>query len=638
MFKKKENDFKSLNRALLALALSMLIVSVYFLFSNHLEDYLYAGTTLKNSDAIGEILSYENDIRVKQQKSLLWKKVNRATPLQSGDGVFTGHDSQTKVRLKDGDIIDVQQNTMVVFAKTRGKQVANLLQGTFKVSVQKSLKIKIQGKETEITGNNSKLEITVDKDNAPVVKVIEGTAAISDNEKTVELAENQTVELEKPTEEEKMEVPPQEQIAVLPPEPHIWSANQASQLILTGDEKLILFYDPKNHLEQTLLEFSKDSEFNNSTVKAKWHPNNGKIITSIVEPGIYFLRLQSIDSSTNLASVSENMVVTITRPVVPAAPIPIAKEITLEQEEKVTLEWAPSENAVAYQITTRNTNGEEKVYTTDQRRFEWTAEEAGPQFFTLKAIDAHKRISPNTERIKILVTPKSLTMDRQIALSEGEIRYEVDTVSSYKNKSYTKSFAEIEGATATIFSKEELQKGNKNGALATLVGVRVRHWVDFNYGYEAYFRTKLVSVNSDSGQPAPLELEGRFNLRTQTDFNPFSSLRKSQMKFFSGLHIYQNNGSGDYATKYQLLKFGGGFLFPIGSQFETSGEAYIGFGIDQSMRYEASGQFLWYLLNDYSAGVGYRAYMFEGGSTSSPKGVPYREGGVEILFLMRYRY
>lgn len=633
MIEKKESDYKSLNRTLFSLALLMLMISLYFLFSNHIEDYLYTQNSYHKSETIGEVLSYDNDIRVKPSNSLSWKKINRVTSLQTGDGVFTGAESQTRVRMKDGDIIDVQQNTMVVFAKSKGRQVANLLQGTFKVSVQKSMKIKIQGKETEIKAENSQIEITVAKDSAPVVKVLEGKAEITDDSnKVIEIAENQTVELEKPTEESIAPTP-------MPPEPHQWSVSQTSHLVLNGSEKIILTYNKKNEFEKVVLEVSKDAEFKNSTVHTELHNNTGSIVTELMNEGVYFLRLKSNDPETKLSSISDNMAASVLRPPLPEAPIPLQKELTLEQHEKALIEWKPSDQAVRYQVTTRNKDGEEVIHNTDQRTFEWLAEEIGSHFITLKAIDAYKRLSSSTERIKILVLPpKHVDIDRGLAATESEIRYEVDKVFSYKNRNYTKSFVEVEGATATAFSKEVLSRGG-NGALLALMGVRVRHWADFNYGYEGFFRTKVANLNSEFGTPAPVELEGRFNMRTHTDFNPFSSLRKSQFKFFTGLQYYKNSGSSDYSPQYQMVKVGGGFLFPVGSQFETSGEASLGIGLDSSKRYEASGQFLWYLLNDFSSGLGYRVYLFESGSTkSAPRGVPYREGAVEVLFMMRYRY
>ena len=616
------------------------MISLYFLFSNHVEDYFYAQNTQTKKEAIGEILSYENDIRVKANRSLSWKKINRVTSLQTGDGVFTGAESQTKVRMKDGDIIDVQQNTMVIFAESKGKQVANLLQGTFKLSVQKSMKIKIQGKETEIKAENSQLEISIAKDSAPVVKVIEGSAEIKDSDnKVIEVAQDQVVELEKPTVEEMAEIPKEEQqVIAMPPEPHIWTSPKANHLVLNGTEKIVLTYTKKNEFEKVLLQVSKDPQFTNSYVHAELHNNTGSIITEMMDAGVYFLRLQSTDPQTSLSSVSDNMVVSVQRPPVPEAPIPITRELTLEQEQKAILEWNPSDHAVRYQVTTRSKDGEELVHLTDQRHFEWIAEELGAHFVTLKAMDIYKRLSATTERIKILVLPKTIPVDRQVALSETEIRYEVENIQAYKNRTYTKSFVELEGSTATIFSKEVLTRGG-NGAMAALLGVRVRHWVDFNYGFEGFFRTKVANLNVEFGQPAPLEAEGRINFRTHTDFNPFSSLRKSQFKFFTGLQYYKNSGASDYAPQYQMVRVGGGFLFPIGTQFETSGEASVGVGLDTSKRYEASGQFLWYLLNDFSSGLGYRVYLFEAGSTkSAPRGVPYREGAVEVLFMMRYRY
>lgn len=640
MIEEKKSENNSLNKTLFSLAIFLLVISLYFLFSQHVEDYFYAQTNQNKNEAIGEIMSYQNDIRIKANKSLSWKKINRTTSLQTGDGVFTGSDSNTKVRMKDGDIIDVQQNTMVVFAKSKDKQVANLLQGTFKLSVQKSMKIKIQGKETEIKAENSQLEITVAKDSAPVIKVIEGSAEIKDNNnKVIEVAENQVVELEKPTAEEIAEAPVEEQqIIAMPPEPHLWKHSKANYLLLNGPEKIAVAYEKKNNLEKVLFEISKDPLFTNSQVLTQLYDNTGTVTADLTESGVYFLRLQSLDPETKLSSVSENMVISVLRPLVPEAPIPITKELTIEQEQKAILEWNPSSNATQYQVTTHSSNGEEQVHLTDQRSFEWSSEQQGPHFVTLKAMDIYKRLSANTERIKILVLPKTIPIDRQIALSETEIRYEVDNIQSYKNRNYTKSFVELEGSTATMFSKEVLSRGGQ-GATAALLGVRVRHWADFNYGYEGFLRTKVVSLNSENGTPAPLEAEGRFNLRTHTDFNPFSSLRKSQFKFFTGLQYYKNSGSNDYAPQYQMVRFGGGFLFPIGTQFETSGEASLGIGLDSSKRYEASGLFLWYLLNDFSTGLGYRVYLFESGSNkSAPRTVPYREGAVEVLFMMRYRY
>lgn len=111
------------------------------------------------------------------------------------------------------------------------------------------------------------------------------------------------------------------------------------------------------------------------------------------------------------------------------------------------------------------------------------------------------------------------------------------------------------------------------------------------------------------------------------------------MSWLAGIELYRNQGNGPFSKGYDLLKTGLTFEFPLLSRWETGGELIYGYGFDSSTKYEISGHIHYFLLEEWTFGVGYRLHLFQAGSeATTPYGLPYREGFGEGYSAVKWHY
>ncbi len=216
----------------------------------------------------------------------------------------------------------------------------------------------------------------------------------------------------------------------------------------------------------------------------------------------------------------------------------------------------------------------------------------------------------------------------------------MDDLSAFRNLLYDSSKFALEGATFVMYSREQMNEG-KGVPVAFLGGISWLGWNKSN-GLEAIFKTKVMDVIPAPGASVqPIDLEGRYLHRWTLPFDPFSSLGKSQIAAIAGYEVYRNPTSGVFSPGYNLFKIGFGLEFPFSHTWDTGGEVLYGYGLDQSTKYEISGHLNYYIVKDWTMGVGYRIHLFQAGSTASAPadfGIPYREGYGEGYSELSWRY
>jgi hypothetical protein len=185
----------------------------------------------------------------------------------------------------------------------------------------------------------------------------------------------------------------------------------------------------------------------------------------------------------------------------------------------------------------------------------------------------------------------------------------------YKNARYSDSKLCLEGATFTMYSRDQVEQGQSD-PVALTAGIRWIAWRGSN-GAEASLKTRLVDIaHSPGGKVSPLQAEVRYHRRWRLPFSPFSKLDGSQISAIVGYEIYRNSGDGPFSPHYDLLKTGLDMEFPLLRSWDTGGELLYGYGLDASRKYEISGHINYYIKKAWSVGVGYRVHLLpENGSS-----------------------
>ena len=175
------SQFGKTEALLIGTAFCMFLVCLYCLFFDASVFGLLGSADYKKSDQplVGQITFLENDTRHQQVGTLLWQPAHNAQQVHLGDSVFTGSRSRSQVSFVKGGHVDLGENTLLVFGKVQNEEIPNFIHGNFRLQVKGEMKLAMDGEITQIKGDNSEVQIFMDKKTRkPQVKVLKGRASV----------------------------------------------------------------------------------------------------------------------------------------------------------------------------------------------------------------------------------------------------------------------------------------------------------------------------------------------------------------------------------------------------------------------------------------------------------------------------
>lgn len=167
---------KTEKRILIASFILMLIC--LFLFTDESLFLQFTGKPKATGAIIGTIETMDRDVRFKGDRRFDWGPASHGQPISGGDAVYSGSGSKAIVTLNNGNKIEVGEKSLVRFVKVNGEQMTDLSLGTFKLKVDGSVNVAINGEVTRLEGKNSEVEVRVEKTGKPKVKLVRGEAFV----------------------------------------------------------------------------------------------------------------------------------------------------------------------------------------------------------------------------------------------------------------------------------------------------------------------------------------------------------------------------------------------------------------------------------------------------------------------------
>lgn len=153
---------------------------IFFVLAMQYENLFYFSHELSaNEPVVGDLSMRENDTRYKSSVSYSWEDARLEQKIHHGDSIFTGHSSMALVRLSSGSDVVMGENSLVVFNQGLNKNMMNLAEGNFRVSIQGEVKIAIQGQVTTLRSRTkSEIQILAHKNKPLKLKLIHGEATV----------------------------------------------------------------------------------------------------------------------------------------------------------------------------------------------------------------------------------------------------------------------------------------------------------------------------------------------------------------------------------------------------------------------------------------------------------------------------
>lgn len=411
-------------------------------------------------------------------------------------------------------------------------------------------------------------------------------------------------------------------------------------------------------IKNYVVELSPNERFDSATTNIYW-TNNGGLDLTFYNPKVLFARVRGVNAMRELTTLSDVYRIDINKPALPQIPSLAQNKFQFFDDETLTLKWSTDAVTEKTLVSLFNESGQKlSSVVTRSTNHSLRALSAGNYIIKLKAQDQFGRQTSSSAigNLKVLKRPapppepflqprlgsntEKEIFTRKTASEESSLAYKIGGgLFGPLNKRYSGSKIALEGAGFTMFSQEQMSQGKKNPT-AFMLGLRILHWFGLN-GIEGSLKTKFGdnATAADNNNVSPLQIEARYHYKIGLPFNPFSALDTSQMSMIAGYELYRNSAAGPYSPKYDMVKLGLTFAFPVASRWETGGELLYGHGLDQSKKYEIAGFLGYYLNKDWSLGAGYRVHLLEAGSdASTPAGVPYREGAAEGYSSLKWNY
>ncbi|MGE3611056.1 MAG: hypothetical protein AB7I27_15805 [Bacteriovoracaceae bacterium] len=171
-----------------AIGIGTSLVVLYRSTNGHLVKY-------DSSEPIAMVIQPKNDIRVKQSGTLHWSHLKEPVPARSGDSIFAGENSSTKIVLKKGSEIILMPHSLVVVQDN----VLDLETGSLKINLkpeEKITELKVAGKIVKLSkpgtltvkqvGKEIKVDLVPEK-GGPAIDLLKTEAVVELKEESGEI-------------------------------------------------------------------------------------------------------------------------------------------------------------------------------------------------------------------------------------------------------------------------------------------------------------------------------------------------------------------------------------------------------------------------------------------------------------------
>lgn len=243
------------------------------------EEYGRVESVSVNKKQIGYFNEITNTVYQKFNHKFLWLESKTGQVIYESQAIKTDKNSTTRIILKNGSIIDLKENSMVVLSMESNQLSLNVLSGDFLLKVKENEKLKVaNGNQTIEVKNNSTVHLSR-KESKSLIQVLEGSVQIGkdyiDSGKTVESVKNEPLLIKENTFKDIS--------------PEIGSFK-------TFNERIVSFYWKKNNKNKTKLLIGKNSE-NLEEIELSTNAYSSKFTE-----GIYFWKLKDSTEETPVFS------------------------------------------------------------------------------------------------------------------------------------------------------------------------------------------------------------------------------------------------------------------------------------------------------------------------------------------------
>ena len=190
--------FKNLSRLdqiLIVLSVIGMTALSYLLYD---DSFLFRFSSQGTQIVVGQMNLIKNDVRRKASEDFIWITTRRDQDVFRGDSIFTGEESSTLIRLKNGSELLVAENSLIVLEMVGDEFILDLKFGQLESTINNgNLKLKENDQKIQVNSTKSKINIRRNKVGKMDFKLLSGQAELLKTGESKILSENKKIEVEK---------------------------------------------------------------------------------------------------------------------------------------------------------------------------------------------------------------------------------------------------------------------------------------------------------------------------------------------------------------------------------------------------------------------------------------------------------
>lgn len=131
------------------------------------------------TEPIAHVRTFTNDVRQKPVEEEAWYRAEANGEILRGDAIYSGSLSSSEVQMASGGILDLGEETLVIFDDIDGVTIPDVARGRVKLQVKGNMRIAISGEMTDFSAVDSELMVVVDKSNRKAIQAVKGNTKIN---------------------------------------------------------------------------------------------------------------------------------------------------------------------------------------------------------------------------------------------------------------------------------------------------------------------------------------------------------------------------------------------------------------------------------------------------------------------------
>ncbi len=109
---------------------------------------------------VAVVQTVTTDVRQKPVEEESWYQAEPLSDVIRGDAIYSGKQSRAQVKMQSGGILELGEETLVIFDDVDGVTIPDVARGKVKIKISGEMKIAISGEVTEFSGAQSELELS----------------------------------------------------------------------------------------------------------------------------------------------------------------------------------------------------------------------------------------------------------------------------------------------------------------------------------------------------------------------------------------------------------------------------------------------------------------------------------------------